>query len=106
MENKCINSYNEALNYYNELLKKILSDDSPKSYPELFEALRVNIAPYYVCVRFFFKDIRDLAMEKFHSEWISEERSANFVEYTHKIKHAIDEKERQVFQINEDICEA
>lgn len=45
-------------------------------------------------------------MEKFHSEWISEEKSANFIEYTRKIKHAIDEKERQVFQINEDICEA
>lgn len=45
-------------------------------------------------------------MEKFHTQWISQEKSATFHEYMQKIKMVIDEKERQIFELNEEICEA
>lgn len=45
-------------------------------------------------------------MELFHAQWKSQEKSATFHEYMQKIKMNIDEKERQVFELNEEICEA
>jgi len=45
-------------------------------------------------------------MEKFLSTWNSKEKNLAFNEYRTKVKIAIEEKEHQVFQLNEEICEA
>lgn len=44
-------------------------------------------------------------MEKFHSKWSSKEKNMAYIEYKKKVKISIDEKEQQVFQLNEEICE-
>lgn len=41
LENKCINSYNEAFNFYHEQIKNFTSEEAPRTYSEIFASLRV-----------------------------------------------------------------
>lgn len=45
-------------------------------------------------------------MERFHAAWHSKEKNIAFNEYKMKMRAVVDEKEQQVFQWNEQICEA
>lgn len=41
VENECMNIYNDAAEFYTERVKSFLSDSKPKTYEEIFVALRV-----------------------------------------------------------------